>query len=128
VKYIIFPKKGAGIIPLKCTRTEIEGMLGKPPDVFSRTPDGPTILAYDNVGMHITLSSNETVETISIFRPNEAFLNEVQVLSKDIDVLNDELSLRGLNFIRVDAGLWSEGMNILLIDVDGMVDGVEIGP
>jgi hypothetical protein len=47
-------------------------------------------------------------------------------LGKQTDVVKNELLAIGIAVAQEDAGLWVEEAGILLVDVDGVVDGCEL--
>lgn len=74
----------------------------------------------------MTIDSEYEVVNISVFRDREVFLGGVQLLDRNICELKNELSMSGFVFEDFNGGLWSEALQIVLVEVDGKVDGVEM--
>lgn len=124
----IKPKVSIGPIHLGMTKNEYTSVLGDNYDTFKRfEDDDDEVFAYDDIGVHLTVDSNNKVKQISVFQPKEVFWEGVQVLGRDIKLVSDELRSNGLNIQSVDAGIWNEEGAVLLVEVDGLVDGVEMG-
>ncbi|MCO4781468.1 MAG: hypothetical protein KC646_04035 [Candidatus Cloacimonetes bacterium] len=83
-------------------------------------------MAFDNNDFHVILSDLGEVIQISVYRPNKVILKGIQLLNKDLIELKKELDSSNLDFNLSDVGLYSDLLNIGLIEVDGMVDGVEL--
>lgn len=123
------PKTSIGPIRIGMKKGEFENVLGECRDTFKRVQnDTNTIYAYDPECVHLTCGTNGEVRVISVFRPKKVFLEDIQILGKEIPIVCDELNRIGYSWEREDGGYWIEKAGILLIDVDDKVDGIELYP
>ena len=123
-------KPGVSVGPLRLGMREDEyvKILGPISDVFRRTPESTEeIVAYDNAGVHLTVDEEQRVCQISVFPPNNVVLADINLLGRKTVVVVDDLSRTEFRFRAIDSGYWCESANILLVDVDGLVDGIEVG-
>jgi hypothetical protein len=98
------------------------------PKAFRRTSDSnQSILAFNDDFVHLYLDDSGSVTKISVFRPRKVSFVGVQLLNRPLEEVGIDLVNAGQHFVEVDVGLWNEQDKILLVEVDGMVDGVEFG-
>ena len=82
----IEPGKSIGPIKIGMGREEYEHLLGPATDVFKRTPNATDqIVAYDSKHVHLTLDVNGKIESITVFRPETAELENVQLLGRRLE-------------------------------------------
>jgi len=104
-------------------------VLGEPTATFKRTTfSDQLIYAYDNVGLHLALDAKGIVFQLIIFPPNEVNMGGVRLLGRAIEIVYRELIEAGIILAREEAGLWSEAHKVLLVEIEGVVDGVELNP
>lgn len=107
--------------------SSVKAIIGEPTDQFKRTPDSDDIVyAYDNAGVHLNVGGDGKLSQLIVFPDNVVFIGTIQLLGKSIDNIYSELNDAGIVVEREDAGLWCENQRIFLVEVEGMVDGVEI--
>ncbi|MFP4350039.1 MAG: hypothetical protein ACLFQY_17225 [Desulfococcaceae bacterium] len=124
----INPKISIGPIYLGMTEDEYTSVLGRKDEVFRRFEgDDDEVIAYDDIGVHITVDPDKKVKHISVFQPNNVYWENVQLLGRDIKAVSGDLQSKGVKNQPVDVGIWNEDGDILLVEVDGLVDGVEMG-
>ena len=124
----IKPKVSIGPIRIGMTKNEFTSILGDNYDVFKRfEDDDDDVFAYDAKYVHLKIDSDNKIKQISVFRPKEVFWEGIQVLGRDIKIVSNELQSKGASIKLVDAGIWNEENAILLIEVEGIVDGIEMG-
>jgi len=119
------PHYSVGPIRLGALPSECHFPKG-PLQSFRRTPDSPETLAFDGDLLHVELDSSGRISSVTAFRPRELFLAGIQLLGLDTDSVAEALLAAGIVVSRVDAGLWSEELGIVLIEFDDIVDGVEV--
>jgi len=120
---------GVGPLSLGMTEDQSRAILGPVSSIFRRTPESTEdVIAYDVAGVHLTVDQERRVRQISVFPPNEVCLSGVQLLGRKVAEVATDMKTTRFRFQSVDAGLWCPAANVLLVEVDGMVDGVEIGP
>ncbi|OAI01839.1 hypothetical protein [Methylomonas methanica] len=123
----INPGKSVGQLHFGMTREQVINCLGNSYDEFRRTSVSENLItAYDNEGLHLVFNQEGKLEQVSIFFPNEAILGSIQLLGRDIGIINQELIDGGFIIETVDAGLWCAHAKILVIEAEGQVDGVEV--
>ncbi len=123
----IVPQRSIGPLSLGMEEGEYVALLGLPSKVFRRTSDAShEIIAFDNALVHLTVDSKRCVVGISVFKPRQVFFAGVQLLGQPMKVVYDDLKLAGLDFVPVDAGLWCKQAGVVLVEVDGAIDGVEL--
>lgn len=125
--WIIKSKESVGELRLGININEIAQILGSEYTKFKRVPEAEdTIFAFNEEGVHLTCDQEEKVKVISVFRPNEVTYSSIQLLSKPIEVVREELNHNGIKTEEEDAGLWVEEAGVLLVEVEGVVDGIEL--
>lgn len=123
----IEPGIAVGSLAFGMKREQILQILGKSYEDFKRTPESPDVVsAFDREGLHLVFGSNDTLKQVTIFTPNEVILGSTQLLGRALAAVRDDLGREVFCFEPVDAGLWCKEAGVLLIDVDGNIDGVEI--
>lgn len=124
----IEPGVSVGPFSLGMKEEDYVARLGQVVDVFKRTPQSENdVIAYDDAGVHLSVDRDRRVRQISVFTPNEVCFFEIQLLGRNISDVAKDMSRMGLEFRVVDAGLWCAAANIMLVEVDGLIDGVEMG-
>jgi len=123
----IDPAGAVGPLRLGMEEHEYKSVLASEPRMFRRTKDSTEVtLAFNQELVHLTIDANNRVNGISLFRPREALLHGVQVLGRPLEEVDADLIRRGFPLRRVDTGLSDENDRISLIEVDGIIDGVEV--
>jgi len=125
--WIIEPRKSVGPLTFGMSKVECIDLLGSVYDQFRRTPDVEDItLAFDSACVHVTLNAAGQVIEIAIFRPRKVILQGVQLLDRELESVDDDLAAAGIEAEPIDIGLWCSQERIVLVDIDGKVDGVEV--
>lgn len=125
--WVITPKKSVGSLCIGNKIQDLKEVLGDVYDAFKRVPEAEeTVFAFDHQNVHLTCGQDERIKIISVFRPNEVSYLNIQLLGKQIEVVKNELYVKGIAIVEEDAGFWIEEAGILLVDIDGYVDGVEL--
>lgn len=107
--------------------SSVKDLIGEPSDQFKRTPDSDDVVyAYDDNGIHLSIDSDGKTSQLIVFPDNEVFIGSTQLLGKPVDSIYSELNAVGVAVEREDAGLWCEKEKAFLVEVEGLVDGVEI--
>lgn len=122
----IVPGKSAGPFELGHEPDEYFDELPGAFDIFKRFPDSEDIYDFSEDRVHLTVDSENKIIEIAVFRPNEVYLDEVQLLNRPIQELALELNSSKYVFKPVDVGLGSKELEIVLVEVDGFTDGVEV--
>ena len=124
----IEPGAAVGPIRLGKKASDYIAILGPHYETFRRTPDDPReVLAFDPLSVHLTVDQTQTVILVSVFRPRTVCLRGIQLLDCEVGTVARELRLAGLGVEEVDAGLWCKDAGVVLVEVDGRIDGVEVG-
>ncbi|MCA9101055.1 MAG: hypothetical protein KDA63_07900 [Planctomycetales bacterium] len=76
--------------------------------------------------VQVLLSVGDVIRNISVFRPREVKLSGIQLLDVEIGVVETQLREAGFNVEACDAGLWLPSEKVVLVVVDGRIDGVQI--
>lgn len=125
--WAIKSKKSIGAICIGDKIHNLKEQLGNTYDTFKRVPDAEdTVFAFDQHSVHLTCGYDEKVKIISVFRPNKVSYSNIQLLGKQTEVVKKELLAIGVVVVEEDVGLWVEEAGILLVDIDGIVDGIEL--
>ncbi|WP_146581217.1 hypothetical protein [Neorhodopirellula pilleata] len=108
-------------------RRQVVDVLGGKFDTFKRVPGSTeTIYAYDDEFVHLTFGEDGLLKIISIFRPRCVSYCGTQLLGRAIlDVLSD-LTENAIETQKEDGGYWIEQAGILLVEIKGLVDGIEL--
>jgi len=94
---------------------------------FKRTTEATeTVYSFDSSHIHLTCDSNNNVTIISLFRPLLVEVNNIQILNRNISVVCDELLKNDISLEKESGGVWVPHYAILLIEVGGIVDGIEV--
>lgn len=120
----INPKVSVGPLALNAFARDLEPALGSEYDRFSRGIN--EVLAYDSLGIHVEIEQDGQVRAISVFLPCQVSLQGVGLLGHEVSKVKRDLDNAGCLFKPVDAGLWSEGLLVMLVEQDGVIDGVEV--
>lgn len=117
-----------GLIRLDMTVEEVKNTLGAEGDAFERTSEAPSeIFAFDDHGIHTVIDRDRRVAGLIVFPPNRVWIARVQLLRQPTVEIGQKLREAGFAFESDEVGLWSGELRVALIDVDGLVDGVQIG-
>jgi len=123
----IEPNISVGPLLLGMRKEECEAVLGGAHDVFKRTGDSiKTIMVYESENLHITINEKGKAEEYSLFSPRKIMLKGVQVLGRSPEDVYSELVSTGIRLEKSDIGMWSEKIGVNLVEVEGIIDGVEI--
>jgi hypothetical protein len=119
----------SGPLRLGMSIEEVKRAFGTDFDRFRRCMASKNdTLAFDRHGVHVVLDDRGTaVAGLGVFPPNRLTLAGVQLLGQPIPELQSELSLLGFDFEICDAGLCNSAMDVCLVEVEGIVDGAQIG-
>lgn len=118
-----------GPLALGMTTDQAIAILGEEYDTFNRTEDaGESVYAFDSNGVHLTCDPEGVVRIVSVFRPNEVYYNRVQLVGRPVENVLNELNSNGITAAREDAGYWIGQAGVLIVEVEGFVDGVELYP
>lgn len=127
--WAIAPGTSVGPLFLGMPEQDFVALLGPVGGVFRRTPESnEEVIAYDDAAVHLTVDATRHVRGISVFQPRQVSLAGVQLLGRGIADVARDTSTTPYHFEKVEAGFWCATANILLVEVDGVVDGVEVGP
>ncbi len=117
----------AGPINFGTELSSVKDKIGDPSDQFKRTPDSDDVVyAYDDKGVHLSISGDGKLSQLIVFPDNEVFIGTTQLLGKPIESIYSELNAAGVVVEREDAGLWCEKEKVFLVEIEGLIDGVEI--
>ena len=122
----IVPGKSVGPFELGHEPDEYFDELPGAFDIFKRFPDSEDIYDFSEDRVHLTVDSENKIIEIAVFRPNEVYLGEVQLLNRPIQELALELNSTNYLFESVDVGLESDELGIVVVEVDELVDCVEV--
>ena len=125
-------ERGCVTGPLKIGTSveDVRRVLGDEFERFRRVGGESTqdTLAFDGQAVHVVLDmSGDTVAGLAVYRPNCVHLAGVQLLGQRIAELQKNLSTLGLDFELCDAGLRNSAIAVCLVEVEGVIDGVQIG-
>jgi hypothetical protein len=124
--FIIVPNFGAGEIRLGKSIGEIEPLLGKAKEQFKRNQlSQETTYIFGNGEVFITFA-NGIAANISLFPPLLVELNGIQLLTRPITQVSEELLRAGIEIENTDAGILCKGLGVHLVEVESLVDSVEI--
>lgn len=126
--WTVIPGKSVGPFALGEVPGTYSEILSEEFSVFKRFPDSEDIYAYDNDGIYLTVDSELNIIQIAVFPPNEVYLGEIQLLNRNLQELMIELSAANYDFESIDSGLHSSELGIVLVEVDGRTDSVELIP
>lgn len=125
--WTVEPKSAVGPLRLGMDESEFTRELGGNYEMFKRVPnDADIVYAYDDAHVHLTCGEDAVVKIISVFQPQKVSLFGVQFLGRPTTDVCLELEGNGVGAVEEDAGYWIESAGILLVDVDGVVDGMEM--
>ena len=123
----IVPRNNVGPITLGMHRDEVIKEISSEYSVFKRTPETEDVLAFDKKNIHVTIGPRDRAIAISIFPPNEVLLTGSSVIGYPLAQVEEKLNLSGGYVEHSDVGLWCPYEQVMLIDIDGIVGGVELG-
>lgn len=122
-------KSGMGPLKLGMTAAQANSVIGQSFRTFKRVPESTeTIHAYDDACIHLTCSEDGVVKIISGFQPRKVSYAGIQLLGRAIQDVVAELDANDITSEKEDAGYWVSQAGILLVEVDGIVDGIELYP
>jgi|APSaa5957512622_1039677.scaffolds.fasta_scaffold64703_2 hypothetical protein len=120
-------RTAVGPLTIGMTAAQFADILGKEDKTFRRPPTSDDLIyVYDAELVHLTCNGDGAVKIISVFRPKEVFFSEVLLLGRDIEQVVSELKSKGIGAEKEDAGYWVDAAGVLLVEVDGTVDGIEL--
>lgn len=123
----IKPSKSIGPISFGMSKQSLMAVLTGEFETFRKTGDSrEDTLAFDSDFVHVTVDDNELIKQISVFRGREVFLGGIQLLGRNVESLLVDLDELDLRFESFNGGLWCESAKIVLVEVDGEVDGIEM--
>ena len=122
----IVPGKSVGPFELGHEPDEYFDILTGAFRIVKRYPYVEDTYSFGSDGVNLTVDSSKNIHQISIFRPNEVCLGDIQLLNRNIQELAIELNSSKYVFEPVDVGLESDELGIVLVEVDGFTDGVEV--
>lgn len=122
--WTIQPLMSVGPLALDSSRADLESVLGDDYTCFSRGRN--VVIAYDSHGLHIESDHDGKLRAITVFHPCHVSLNGIELLGRQVGDVKIELDEAGLSFEAVDTGLWSEQLLVMIIEVEGIIDGVEV--
>lgn len=117
----------AGPLALGTSEQQFLEILGVEHDTFKRVfAVTETVYAFDNEAIHLTCDETRTVKVISVFRPRELIYMDVQLLGRATAEVIGDLSAARVDCEKQDAGYWLPKAGLLLVDIEGFVDGIEL--
>lgn len=122
----IVPGKSAGPFELGHEPGEYFDVLTGAFRIVKRYPYVEDTYSFGSDGVNLAVDSSKKIYQIYIFRPNEVCLGDIQLLNRNIRELAIELNSSKYVFKPVDVGLGSKELGIVLVEVDGFIDGVEV--
>jgi hypothetical protein len=123
----ISPGVGVGQFRFGSTRFDLQRSLSVGVEQFRRTRESKGVtLACDSLGVHLEFDSEDRLSAISVYQPQHATLGGTLLTARPIAEVIQDLVKRGLRPEKVDAGVWIGEAGLLLIDVEGTVDGVTL--
>ncbi len=93
---------------------------------FRRFPNTAEIYAFGENRVHLKVDDQNRIIEISVFRPHELYLGDLQLLDQPLQELAIALNATNYLFESVDVGLESNQLGIVLVEVDDKIDGVEV--
>jgi hypothetical protein len=125
--WIIKSKKSVGPLSIGENAKKLALELESTYATFKRVPEAEdTIFVINDKNVHLTCDYDERVKIISVFRPNEVTYSSIQLLGRKIEEVRDELNFKDIVTVEEDVGLWIEEAGVLLVEVSGIVDGIEL--
>lgn len=123
----IHPGKSVGPLVLGMSQEAYESILGLPDEEFKRTSDSTdVVLEYRSKCFHLGIDDTRRITSISVFRPEKVEFEGIQLLGRPLEDVEAELSKTPFEFSEVDAGLECEEAGIVIVEYEGVVDGVEV--
>jgi hypothetical protein len=122
----IEPGVSVGPLAIGMHRNEYESLIGRPERVLKRTPDADDWIAAYGRRWDLRVDAKRKILSITVFRPEKVELENIQLLGRDLESVEADLARSSFEFSRVDAGLWSAAAGVLLIEYNGLIDGVEV--
>ncbi len=93
---------------------------------FRHLPDSEEIYAFGKDCVHLMVDDDNRIIQISLFRPHELYLGDLQLLDRPLQELAIALNSTHYVFEPVDVGLESDELGMVLVEVDDRIDGVEV--
>ena len=122
-------RSAVGPLAIGMTVIEFRQILGREDKTFKRLPDAEDIIyVYNLESLHLTCNNGGMVKIISVFRPKVVCYSGISLLGREIDEVVAELVSKGITVEKEDAGYWVAAAGVLLVDVDGITDGLELYP
>jgi len=124
----ITPKTSVGPLSLGMTQTQFVSELGKANKEVKRFPEVDNNITYVYDCIHLTCNEEGIVECISVFRPKEVSLFDVQLLGRLIEEVRAELNANGIVTKQTDVGFRVDTAGLDIVEYEGVVDGIELYP
>lgn len=123
----VYPLVGIGPIKLGESSESSIAKLGSDYREVRRWSSSENVtLDFSTQLVHVTVDGQGTVVGVSVFRPRLVYVGSVQVLGKDFVSTASELTGAGIDTEINDVGLVCKEFGIGLVEVEGMIDGVEM--
>lgn len=125
--WIVQAKSAIGPLHIGASVAQIIGVVGQRTATFRRTPDSKyEIHAYDEDFVHLTCSIDGVIRGISVFRPKDVTYRGVKLLGRKVAEVVSDLRQVGVDTKATEVGYWVEAAGVMLVEVNGLVDGVEL--
>ena len=122
------PNIGVGPLLFGMALSDIEEILGHNFVMFRHDEKAHTkTYAFRGSGVHATFDLDSELVELGIHVPNQVLLNNIELLGTNTDEVASDLIKTGIDLTRIDVGFWSERLRLLLIQIDEVTDGVELG-
>lgn len=126
--WIVQAKSAIGPLCIGASIAQISGLVGQRTATFRRAPDSRyDIHAYDEDLVHLACSSDGVIRGISVFRPKDVTYRGVNLLGRKAAEVVSDLRQVGVDTKATEVGYWVEAAGVMLVEVNGLVDGVELG-
>ncbi len=122
----IKPYISVGPILFGQPRSAIRQVLGGKYDTFEKVPGAVPADAYDHLGVHAYYDKQDRLCLVELFEPASVTFSSLELLNDDIETVTQALQEKGIERLEVDNGYKYNQLGIVLIIVDGQVDGVSV--
>jgi len=123
----LHPKKSVGPLFLGMSQDAVLDVLGSDFKEFRRTKDsGELVLAFHAEAVQVGIDPYQKANRIIVHRNREVQMDGVQLLGRKVSEVAADLSATSHEFVDYNSGLYCALQNIVLIETDGVVDGIEI--
>lgn len=125
--WIIEARKAVGPLSIDDNIQELAQKLKVTYSKFKRLQEGEDIIfAFNSIDVHLTCNHSNRVKVISVFQPNKVTYCGIQLLGRKIERVTEQLRKQDIVTKEEDAGVWVEEAGVLLVEVDGIIDGIEL--